>query len=141
MLKLIKEKPMSGYELIKKMSEMTENTFIPSKGVIYPFLDDMRKNGYLRVKSRGKRGKVVYEVSKKAEEIINSFSLSSDFLKKYEKVILLHFSLFKTPEEREVMEKCFRMAYLSTGLVKEKKEAVLNLLNKCLKSLEGVDNK
>lgn len=143
MLKLIEEEPMSGYELIKKISEMTEDTFIPSKGVVYPFLDEMRKKGYLRIKSRGKREKIVYEASKKAEieEIINSFPEASEFLKKNEKMILLHFSLFRTPEEKEVMEKCFRIASLGTSLAKEKKKAVLNLLNTCLGELEEMDSK
>ncbi len=45
-LKLLKEKPMSGAELIREIADKTENRWKPSPGSVYPLLSWLLDSGY-----------------------------------------------------------------------------------------------
>ncbi|OYV66613.1 MAG: hypothetical protein B7Z72_11040, partial [Gemmatimonadetes bacterium 21-71-4] len=55
-LRLLKEKPRHGYEIIKALEEKMEGWYTPSAGTIYPTLQLLEDQGYVRaVETEGKR--------------------------------------------------------------------------------------
>ncbi len=60
-LRLLKEKPRHGYEIIKALEERMGGCYTPSPGTVYPTLQLLEDQGYLRAVDGG--GKKVYEVT------------------------------------------------------------------------------
>ena len=46
-LKLLEEKDMYGYEMIKKLKEKSENVFELKEGTLYPILHGLEENGFI----------------------------------------------------------------------------------------------
>ncbi len=59
-LKLLKEKPMHGYEVMKALEEHTHGCYKPSPGTIYPTLQWLEDEGLVR--SEEIEGKKVYHI-------------------------------------------------------------------------------
>lgn len=60
-LRLLKEKPRHGYEVIKALEERMEGCYSPSPGTVYPTLQLLEDQGYIRaVEGEGKK---IYEVT------------------------------------------------------------------------------
>lgn len=60
-LKLLKDRPMHGYEVMKELEERTHGCYTPSPGSVYPTLQWLEDEGL--VKSRDDEGKKVYEIT------------------------------------------------------------------------------
>lgn len=60
-LRLLKEKPSHGYELIKALEERLAGCYTPSAGTVYPTLQLLEDQGYVRVVEEG--GKKVYHIT------------------------------------------------------------------------------
>jgi DNA-binding PadR family transcriptional regulator len=58
LLELLLEGPMHGYEMIKKLEEITGGVYVPSPGSIYPTLQLLEDEGYVTVEER--EGKKLY---------------------------------------------------------------------------------
>ncbi|MCW7076246.1 MAG: PadR family transcriptional regulator [Candidatus Syntropharchaeales archaeon] len=68
-LRLLNEKPMYGYEIIKEIERKTEKK--PSQGSIYPILHELEKNGFVeatwQVEEKGPSRKY-YNITDKGRE-------------------------------------------------------------------------
>jgi len=60
-LRLLKEKPRHGYEVIKALEEKMGGWYTPSAGTIYPTLQLLEDQGYVRVVET--EGKKVYHIT------------------------------------------------------------------------------
>jgi DNA-binding PadR family transcriptional regulator len=60
-LKLLREKPMHGYEVMKALEEHTRGCYKPSPGTVYPTLQWLEDEGL--VVAKDVEGKKVYEIS------------------------------------------------------------------------------
>src|SRR5262249_8613275 len=60
-LKLLNEKPMHGYEVMKALEDRLRGCYSPSPGTVYPTLQWLEDEGL--VKSREVEGKKVYEIT------------------------------------------------------------------------------
>lgn len=60
-LKLLNEKPMHGYEVMKALEERLRGCYSPSPGTVYPTLQWLEDESL--VKSRDDEGKKVYEIT------------------------------------------------------------------------------
>ena len=60
-LRLLKEKPRHGYEVIKALEEKLAGYYTPSAGTVYPTLQLLEDEGYVR--SVDTDGKKVYHVT------------------------------------------------------------------------------
>ena len=64
-LRLLKEKPRHGYEVIKALEEKMGGYYTPSAGTIYPTLQLLEDQGYVRaVETEGKK---VYHITPEGE--------------------------------------------------------------------------
>jgi DNA-binding PadR family transcriptional regulator len=64
-LKIIKEKPIHGYEIIRTVEQRSNGRWTPSAGSIYPILEGLEKNGIIR--SEEIERKKVYAITPKGE--------------------------------------------------------------------------
>jgi DNA-binding PadR family transcriptional regulator len=83
----LKEKPKSGYELLKEIKEKTEGMWKPSKGTLYPILNSMEEEKLIKLSRKGKREKNIFELTKKGKEKLAEIKeCKKEFSKK-----ILHF--------------------------------------------------
>lgn len=78
-LLVIKEKPLHAYGIRKKIIEISQNTFKPSFGSIYPALEDLLEKKQIKIKVGKKKE---YIITKKGLDYLNDFSKNA---KKFEK--------------------------------------------------------
>ena len=67
-LRLLKEKPRHGYEIIKALEERMAGCYTPSPGTVYPTLQLLEDQGYVR--SSETSGKKVYEITPEGERYL-----------------------------------------------------------------------
>lgn len=60
-LKLLAEKPMHGYEVMKALEERTRGCYKPSPGTVYPTLQWLEDEGLVRAEER--EGKKIYTIT------------------------------------------------------------------------------
>jgi len=67
-LRLLKEKPRHGYEVIKALEEKMGGYYTPSAGTVYPTLQLLEDEGYIRAVDTD--GKKVYHVTPEGEKYL-----------------------------------------------------------------------
>ncbi len=68
-LSMVSEKPMHGYEVMQALEEEACGCYKPSPGSVYPTLQMLEDEGYLR--SRGEDGgKKIYEITEEGREYL-----------------------------------------------------------------------
>jgi DNA-binding PadR family transcriptional regulator len=64
-LRLLKDKPMHGYEVMKALEEKMAGCYTPSPGTVYPTLQLLEDEGFVRVEETD--GKKVYHITPDGE--------------------------------------------------------------------------
>jgi DNA-binding PadR family transcriptional regulator len=67
-LRLLKEKPRHGYEVIKALEEQMSWCYTPSAGTVYPTLQLLEDEGY--IKAVDTSGKKVYQITPEGERYL-----------------------------------------------------------------------
>jgi DNA-binding PadR family transcriptional regulator len=67
-LRLLKEKPRHGYEVIKGLEEKLGGCYTPSAGTVYPTLQLLEDQGYIRAVDTD--GKKVYHITPEGEQFL-----------------------------------------------------------------------
>lgn len=67
-LRIVKEKPSHGYEIIQQIGKMTHGHWNPSPGSVYPALEFLEKKGYIQGKEEDR--KKVYTITEKGENAL-----------------------------------------------------------------------
>jgi DNA-binding PadR family transcriptional regulator len=68
-LRLIREKPRHGYEIIKALEERMHGCYTPSAGSVYPTLQMLEDQGYVRIIEED--GKKVYHITPEGERFLD----------------------------------------------------------------------
>jgi DNA-binding PadR family transcriptional regulator len=68
-LRLIREKPRHGYEIIKALEERLHGCYTPSAGSVYPTLQLLEDQGYVRIVDEG--GKKIYHITPEGEAFLD----------------------------------------------------------------------
>jgi len=70
LLRLLNEREMYGYELVRSIKQATGEAISLGEGVIYPVLHSLERNGALTAKRKpvGGRTRVYYAVTRKGRE-------------------------------------------------------------------------
>jgi DNA-binding PadR family transcriptional regulator len=69
-LKLIRDEPRNGYNIMKEIDKITGG-WKPSCGSVYPILRGLKRNGLIKSESIGK--KKIYNITVKGEEALTEF--------------------------------------------------------------------
>ena len=75
-LRLIKEKPRHGYEIIKALEERMAGCYTPSAGTVYPTLQLLEDQGF--VKASDVEGKKVYSITPEGEKFLEEHRSTVD---------------------------------------------------------------
>ena len=75
MLKIISENKATGYQIIKKVNELTGEK--PSTGSIYPLLESMQAKGW--IKGTTQKGKTTYEITESGQEVLKAHGSLRDY--------------------------------------------------------------
>lgn len=67
-LKLLKEKPMHGYEVMKELEEKTHGFYKPSPGTVYPTLQWLEDSGLVVMSTED--GKKIYSITDEGNEFL-----------------------------------------------------------------------
>ena len=78
-LMILKKKPMNGYLLIRKIKEIT-GFWIPSTGSIYPALDYLKRNGFIKIMKKTKKS-TIYMLSEKGKAAASEFEHTGNEMK------------------------------------------------------------
>ncbi len=72
-LRLIQTEPMWGYKIIKKIERLFGIKI--RHGALYPLLNSLETNGYVRSKKTTKKGRVrkVYEITSKGIQLVDAY--------------------------------------------------------------------
>ena len=68
-LRLVREKPRHGYEIMKALEERMQGCYTPSAGSVYPTLQLLEDQGYVRVVEED--GKKVYHITPEGERFLD----------------------------------------------------------------------
>ena len=68
LMKIIRDKPTHGYEIIHQIQEKTGGRWTPSPGSVYPALEFLESKGYIA--SEEIERKKVYAITPKGEQVI-----------------------------------------------------------------------
>jgi DNA-binding PadR family transcriptional regulator len=71
-LRLLREKPRHGYDVIKELEDRFSGCYSPSAGTIYPTLQMLEDQGYVR--SEDQDGKRVYHITPEGERFLDDNS-------------------------------------------------------------------
>jgi DNA-binding PadR family transcriptional regulator len=71
-LRLLREKPRHGYEIIKELEDRLGGCYTPSAGTVYPTLQLLEDQGYVRVQEQD--GKKVYHITPEGERFLDQNS-------------------------------------------------------------------
>ncbi|HEY2806115.1 MAG TPA: PadR family transcriptional regulator [Gemmatimonadales bacterium] len=75
-LRLVKEKPRHGYEIIKALEEQMSGCYVPSAGTVYPTLQLLEDQGYVKVVET--EGKKVYHITAEGEAFLEEHKSTLD---------------------------------------------------------------
>ncbi len=104
-LSILKEEPMHGYRLMKKIREKT-GFWKPSPGTLYPALHSLLKKGIIKEIREGRRKK--YKLTRKglkiASEILNREGISRILFHLNETLKLVFETLELSKKEQKVIE-------------------------------------
>lgn len=84
-LTIIGESPVHGYEIIKRISALTQGSWEPSPGSIYPVLSLLEARGYITSCVDGKRK--VYTLTEKGRELLSK--INTHIQRMHEEMLLL----------------------------------------------------
>ena len=148
-LNLLREKPMSGSELMEEIEKETEGRWKPSPGSLYPLLAWLRDRGYTEALPRGTGGMKRYKLTEQGEHFFEEQAeFGGRLQKKLEFLTPWVFGGFgispHSERMREIREplKQFMKAFhnlrmtLRENLTEENLKAVEDLLNETTKKIE-----
>jgi DNA-binding PadR family transcriptional regulator len=92
MLKITSEKEVSGYEIIKKVNELTGKK--PSTGSVYPLLKSMQNEGWIVGKKLSR--KTIYQITDSGTKVLKAHdSLKGDYAQKISRSFSLAHDTFE----------------------------------------------
>ena len=150
--KLLKDKPMSGSEIMEEVEKQTGGQWKPSPGSVYPLLTWLRENGYAKELPREVTGIKRYVLTEKGAKFFEDHANFEDKLQKkvgtMGHMFFLRFGLHADglPELQEPVRRFFTALFnLRTALKKNLTEQTLmeveQFLNDASKKIEELNEK
>ena len=138
-LKLLRDKPMHGYEVMKELEEQTRGCYKPSPGTVYPTLQWLEDEGL--VKSEDRDGKKVYAVTDAGIEFLEeNKSNVEDIFDRVDEMID-HLVGDPMPDVNRAVGRLISQVYRSSWRLRgddEKREKIAAVLEKALEELEAL---
>jgi DNA-binding PadR family transcriptional regulator len=137
-LRLLKEKPRHGYEVIKALEEKMGGWYTPSAGTIYPTLQLLEDQGYVRVVEA--EGKKVYHITPEGEAFLEEHRDVLDDILERVRGAVRGFAGGSMGELSEAFARLARLAYAEAwgaGPGDPKVQKILEILKKAAADIEA----
>lgn len=109
-LRVISVNPQTGYDIIKSIEEKTDGEWVPSKGMVYPLLDEMEENELITIQKVGERSKKIYTITEKGLKELELVKKKHEEIdERFRMFRKLFFETFFPPEEVELAELFFTL--------------------------------
>ena len=133
------EKPRSGYDLLKLISERTGGGWTPSKGTLYPLLKQLDEEGLIEVSEIGKRSKIIYDVTPIGKELLFTIrKVNKASEEKFSKFRELFLEMFA--EEKTILKELIFEIQETVGKIPpEKEEETARILEECVLNLKNIE--
>jgi DNA-binding PadR family transcriptional regulator len=127
-LHLLDKEANSGYDLLKEISEITNGSWTPNKGTLYPLLKSLDEEGLIRVKEIGKRSKTIYELTDTGKKtLVNIRNKKQESETRVEFFKKIHLEIFGE-ENISIINLMMDMRFYVEELPREKKEKAIVIL-------------
>jgi len=130
--------PKSGYDLIKEISDKTEEVWIPSKGTLYPALKKMEEEKLIKLLKTAERSKNIYEITDEGREFLKSAiehrKSAEEKMQVFRKIF---FEIFHENSGINT-DKIHEIIFTLEKIPPEKKAEALNLTDEYLEKLRGI---
>ena len=141
-LKMLADKPMHGYEVMRELGEQTRGCYKPSPGTVYPTLQWLDDEGL--VKSEEKDGKKVYSITEEGSAFLeDNKSTVEDIFDRVDEMID-HIMSDPMPEVNRLVGRVVKEAYRASWHLRgdeEKRRRVGEILEKTVEDLRAVTRK
>lgn len=138
-LKLLRKKPMHGYEVMKELEEHTHGFYKPSPGTVYPTLQWLEDEGL--VSSEEVNGKKVYSVTEAGLEFLKENKTTVDEIFERVEETIEGFLDDPMPDVTRLVGKLVSQVYRTTWKVRgdsTKMGSVGDILNRATEELKEV---
>lgn len=130
-LKLLRDKPMHGYEVMKALEEQTHGCYRPSPGSVYPTLQWLEDEGLVRSEER--EGKKVYSITEQGRAFLDEHRSTVDDIFDRIAETIDRFLGEPMPEVNRAVGRVVSAAYRSAwrlGADHEKKRRIVEILDR-----------
>jgi DNA-binding PadR family transcriptional regulator len=130
----------SGYDILKELRELTQGSWVPSKGALYPLLHQLEEDGQIVsvTETTGARSRAVFCLTPSGRETFRRIrahgSEHHQKMAKYRHVLSAVFGNILRPE----MNLLFEMKMLLEEMPEGKKAEAEEVLRRCLDELRRV---
>lgn len=136
-LKLLREKPMHGYEVMKALEGQTHGCYKPSPGTVYPTLQWLEDEGLVR--GEEVEGKKVYSITDEGRQFLEeNKSTVEDIFDRVEETLDSFFS-DPMPEVTRLVGRLVSQTYRAAWKLREdqeKRSKVAEVLERSVRELE-----
>lgn len=138
-LNSLNKKPMSGYDLLKSITEKTEGAWVPSKGTLYPILKQLKEEKLIKILTTGKRSKNIFELTSNGKEVLKNIKKckkeSKEKLFQFRNLLIDIFGAEKITAKGII----FEIKNVIENIPSNKEEEATRILEKCLSDLKRID--
>ena len=136
-LKLLREKPMHGYEVMKALEDQTHGWYKPSPGTVYPTLQWLEDEGLVVCEERD--GKKVYAITDSGRDFLEENKSSvEDIFDRIDEMID-RFVGNPMPDVNRAVGRLVSQAYRTSWRLRddaEKRQKIADVLDSAFKELE-----
>ncbi len=136
-LHTLEKGPKSGYEILSEMREKCGNKWAPSKGTVYPMLNQLEEEKAIRLKKVGKRSKNIFELTAGGKRMLSDIRIDRERLRERFAHMRNLFLDIVGEERADIMNIIFDIKEQSLSEPGRKKEIKV-ILEKCLADLRRV---
>ena len=137
----LKNKPKSGYGLINEIKDITNGTWIPSKGTLYPLLKNLEKEKLIQLKTIEARGKNIYQITNEGNKILESLiRQKQQIVQKFIQFSKLVVEILDK-EENDILNMLIKIRINSLEQTSKQREEVKMILEDCLNNLKQLEKK
>jgi DNA-binding PadR family transcriptional regulator len=137
-LKLLKDRPMHGYEIMKELEGRMRGCYAPSPGTVYPTLQYLEDEGL--VKGREVEGKKIYEITDQGREFLTKHRDTVDEIFERVKETIDRFVGGSMPEINPAVAGVVRAAYRTAWKLSDKKDRQKELVEILQRATKEIDD-
>ncbi len=138
-LRLVKEKPRHGYEIIKALEERMSGCYTPSAGTVYPTLQLLEDQGYVKVVETD--GKKVYHITPEGEQFLEENKSTLDDILGRVREAVHGFAGGSMADLNGAVSQLLRTAYKTAwraGPDDERTKKIVEILKRAITEVEAV---